>query len=177
EEGGAGTAEQTAVRVDQIDPDAVGVRAFRKARDSQKPRDLEPGRYEVVLEPMAVDTLVAFLSYMGFGGRAIAEGRSPFSGKEGQRVCHESIHIYDDALDPLTLGIPFDFEGTPKRRVSMIEGGVFRTGVHDRRSAKMAGTESTGHALPPPNPEGPFPLNLFLGTGDATGADRVAGTE
>jgi PmbA protein len=176
-DGGAGTAEQAAARVDEIDPETVGRRAFRKARDSQNPRDLEPGRYEVVLEPMAVDTLVAFLSYMGFGGRAIVEGRSPFSGKEGQRVCAESIHIHDDALSSETIGIPFDFEGTPKRRVSLIDGGVFRSGVHDRRSAKMAGTESTGHALPPPNPEGPFPLNLFLQTGNSSVEEMVAATK
>jgi PmbA protein len=45
-------------------------------------------------------------------------------------------------------------------------------GVHDRRSAKQAGTESTGHALPPPNPEGPFPLNLFMET-DSTDVDKM----
>jgi predicted Zn-dependent protease len=31
--------------------------------------------------------------------------------------------------------------------------------------------------LPQPNPEGPFPLNLFLGTGDASVEDMVAATE
>jgi PmbA protein len=176
-EGGAGTAEATELGASALDPEAVGRRAFEKARTSQNPRDLDPGRYEVVLEPMAVDTLVAFLAYIGFGGRAIAEGRSPFSGKQGQQVCAPSIDIYDDALSPLTLGLPFDFEGTPKRRVSLIEGGVFRTGAYDRRTAKMAGTETTGHALPPPNPEGAFPLNLFLEPGDATFEQMVASTK
>lgn len=175
-DGGAGSADVTAGRVSEIDPEAVGRRAFEKARDSQSARDLEPGRYEVVLESLAVDTLVSFLAYMGFGGRGIAEGRSPFSGKQGLKVCDDSIDIFDDALSAETLGIPFDFEGTPKRRISIIEHGVFLTGVHDRRSAKQSGTESTGHALPPPNPEGPFPLNLFLGTGDAAIEDMIAGT-
>jgi len=174
---GSGTAEKAASRVQDIDPAAVGARAYRKARESQRPQDVEPGRYEVVLEPMAVDTLVSFLSYLGFGGRAIAEGRSPFSGKEGQRVCGPSIYIYDDALSPDTIGIPFDFEGTPKRKASLIEEGVFVSGVHDRRSAKMAGTGSTGHALPPPSPEGAFPLNLFLQTGDATVEQMIAATK
>jgi PmbA protein len=175
-DGGAGTAEAAASRASEIDPEAIGNRAYQKARDGADPRDLEPGAYEVVLEPLAVSTLVGFLAYMGFGGRAILEGRSPFSGKEGEQVAAEAIDIYDDALSPHTLGLPFDFEGTPKRRLAIIEGGVFRTGVHDRRTAKMAGTESTGHALPPPNPEGAFPLNLFLGTGDATVDDMIAAT-
>jgi PmbA protein len=176
-EGGAGTAEAAAGRVQEIDPGAIGDLAFRKARESQNPRDLEPGAYEVVLEPLAVSTLVGFLAWIGFGGRAIDEGRSPFSGKAGQQVAASSIDIYDDALSPLTIGLPFDFEGTPKRRVPIIDEGVFRGGVHDRRSAKRAGVESTGHALPPPNPEGAFPLNLFLGTGEATVEDMIAATD
>jgi len=176
-EGGTGAAEALAARHGEIDVEAAGRTAFQKARDSQRPRDLEPGAYPVVLEPTAVNTLVAFLAYLGFGGRAISEGRSPLSGREGQQVAAPSIHIYDDALSPDTLGLPFDFEGTPKRRVDLIDGGVFRGGVHDRRSAKLAGTESTGHALPPPNPEGPFPLNLFLGTGDASLQDMIGATQ
>ena len=62
----------------------------------------------------------------------------------------------------------FDFEGTAKKRVDLIRDGVFVDGVYDRRSAKQAGKESTGHALPPPNPQGPFPLNLVMDTGDTT---------
>jgi PmbA protein len=176
-DGGSGAADTTAGRIEEIDPEEIGRRAFLKARDSQGPRGVEPGRYEVVLEPMAVDTLVAFLSYMGFSGRAIHEGRSPFSGKEGEQVAGPSVDIYDDAPSPLTLGIPFDFEGTPKRRLDLIVNGVFQQGAHDRRSAKMAGTESTGHALPPPSPEGAIPLNLFLGTGDASIEDMIASTK
>lgn len=176
-EGGAGTAEVAAARFDELDPGAVGRTAFEKARDGQRPRALDPGRYDVILEPLAVTTLVSFLGYMGFGGRAIAEGRSPFSAKAGERVAGENVTIVDDALSPLTLGFPFDFEGTPKQRVALIEQGVFRGGVHDRRSAREAGVESTGHALPAPNPEGPLPLNLFLETGGSSVEDMIASTK
>jgi PmbA protein len=176
-DGSAGTAEVTTPAFVEIDAEAAGRTAFRKARDSQSPKPLDPGRYEVVLEPLAVSTVVSFLSYVGFGGRTIAEGRSPFTGKEGQRVCGENVSIYDDGLSPLMVGFPFDFEGTPKRRVDIIDHGVFRQGVHDRRSAKQAGTESTGHALPAPNPEGPFPLNVFLEPGDATVEEMVSATK
>jgi predicted Zn-dependent protease len=175
--GGAGAADVAAGRVSEVEPADVGRRAFSKARDSREARDLDPGRHDVILEPLAVVTLVSFLAYMGFGGRGIAEGRSPFSGKEDQKVAGDNITIFDDAMSPLTLGIPFDFEGTPKRRVDLIQNGVFRGGVHDRRSAKMTGTESTGHALPPPNPEGAYPLNLFLQTGDASMEEMIAATK
>jgi PmbA protein len=95
----------------------------------------------------------------------------------GEQLMDEKVTIYDDALSPLQIGLPFDFEGTPKRRVDLVAGGVATGGVHDRRSAKQAGTESTGHALPPPNPEGPFPLNLFLEPGDASLGEMIAGTK
>lgn len=175
-ESGAGFADVAAARASEIDPAAVGDRASAKARDSQKPRDLEAGRYEVVLEPAAVTTLVAFLSYLGFGGRSILEGKSCFSNKIGEKLMSEKISMYEDALSPLTLGLPFDFEGTPKQRVDLVKDGVVLGGVHDRRSAKQAGVESTGHALPPPNPEGPFPLNMFLATDSASVDDMVRST-
>jgi predicted Zn-dependent protease len=175
--GGTGFAEITAPRADDVDATAVGARAFAKARDSQDRVALDPGRYEVVLEPAAVATLLGFLAFLGFGGRAIAEGRSCFSGKIGEKLVSDKVTIYDDALSPDTIALPFDFEGTPKRRVDLIDGGVVKGGVHDRRSAKQTGTESTGHALPPPNPEGPFPLNLFLEAGDASLEDMISATE
>lgn len=175
--GGTGFAEVTSAGIDEVNASQIGDRAFAKARDSQDRHDLEAGRYEVVLEPAAVATLLGFLAYLGFGGRSIAEGRSCFSGRIGEKLVSEKVSIYDDGLSPLTIALPFDFEGTPKRRVDLIDNGVVRGGVHDRRSAKQAGTESTGHALPPPNPEGPFPLNLFLEPGDATLEDMIGATE
>ena len=176
-DGGAGYAEAWSARVGDLDAEEVGRRAFDKARRSQQPRDTEPGRYEVVLEPPAVATLVAFLAYLGFGGRAIAEGRSCFSDRIGEKLMSDRITIYDDALAPGTLGLPFDFEGTPKRRVDLVSEGVVLGGVHDRRSGQQEGVPSTGHALPPPNPHGPFPLNLFLAPGDSSVEDMIRGTE
>jgi PmbA protein len=176
-EGGNGFAEVFAGRVDGVDPEGVGARAAGKAVASQNPKPLDPGLYPVVLEPAAVSTLTGFLAYVGFGGRSLIEGRSCFSGKEGQKVAADSISIWDDASDPATLGVPFDFEGVPRRRVDLIKDGVFIDAVYDRRTAREAGRESTGHGLPAPNPEGPFPLNVFLATGDASVEDMIAATE
>ncbi|HEV8571886.1 MAG TPA: TldD/PmbA family protein [Actinomycetota bacterium] len=175
-EGGAGFSEVIARKIGDIDPASIGSRAFAKALDNQRPQDLEPGTYEVVLEPNAVSTLVGFLAYLGFGGRYLAEGKSCFSDRLGEKLMADRVTIYDDALSPLTLGLPFDYEGTPKRRVDLIKEGVVLGGVHDRRSGRQMGMESTGHALPPPNPEGPFPLNLFVEPGEASLEDMIAGT-
>ncbi|MFB3738781.1 MAG: TldD/PmbA family protein [Candidatus Velamenicoccus archaeovorus] len=176
-EGGSGFAETFAGAAAEVDPADIGHRAADKAVRSQRPRDLEPGRYTVVLEPSAVSTLVGFLAWIGFGGRSLMEGRSCFSGKEGQVVAADAVSIFDDACSPLTLGVPFDFEGVPRRRVDLIEKGVFVSAVYDLRTAKQAGTETTGHALPPPNPEGPFPLNLFMEPGTSSLEELIGGVD
>jgi predicted Zn-dependent protease len=176
-EGGSGFAERFAPGIDDLDPSAIGRRAADKAVASQAPRDVEPGRFAVVLEPSAVSTLVGFLAWIGFGGRMLLEGRSCLSGREGEHVAAEHVTIYDDAAEAGTLGLPFDFEGVRRERVALIDHGVFQGGVYDLRTARLAGRQATGHALPPPNPEGPFPLNLFMEPGDADVDRMVADTE
>jgi predicted Zn-dependent protease len=96
-DGGSGFAEVFAAGTDELDPTSIGKRAADKAVASRSPRDIDPGRYTVVLEPAAVSTLVGFLAWIGFGGRSLFEVRSCFSGKQDQQVAAPSITIYDDA--------------------------------------------------------------------------------
>jgi PmbA protein len=178
-DGGSGFAETFTATTEGVDAEAIGVTAADKAVRSQTPAPLDPGRYPVVLEPAATATLVGFLAWIGFAGRLYAEGRSCFSGKAERQLMHPDVTIYDDATDPRTIGVGFDFEGEPKRRVDLVKHGVFIDAVYDRRTAKEASRSdgSTGHGLPPPNPEGPFPLHLFMDTGRATVNEMVAATE
>ena len=176
-DGGNGFAETFAGRASEIDPEAIGARAAGKAVASQRPVALDPGTYTVVLEPAAVSTLVGFLAWIGLGGRYLAEARSCLSGREGQEVVAPTISIWDDATDPQTLGVAFDFEGVPRQRVDMIKEGVFLDGVYDLRTARQTGKESTGHALPSPNPDGPLPLNPFMSAGDASVQDMIESTQ
>jgi predicted Zn-dependent protease len=176
---GSGFGEAFAATTEGIEAESIGRTAAAKAVRSQSPRPLDAGTYPVVLEPAATATLVGFLAWVGFAGKQYVEERSCFSGKGDQQVAHPAVSIWDDATDPRTIGIGFDFEGEPKRRVDLIKRGVFHDAVYDRRTAKQAGRQagSTGHGLPAPNPEGPFPLHLFMDTGEATVDEMVVATE
>ena len=77
----------------------------------------------------------------------------------------------------MTPGLPFDFEGSPRQRVPLIENGIFRSTVHDRRTAKLSGVENTGHALPQPDSNGPMPLNMVMSAGDSSLEEMIASTE
>jgi len=160
-----------------LEVEALAEVALGKAERSRDPREVPPGRYTVVLEPAAVADLVGFLAWLGLGAQSVQEGRSFLSGRMGERITGAGVTLIDDAFDPRSLGRPFDHEGTPRRRMTLIEGGIARAVVHDRRTALAAGTESTGHASPPPAVEGPIPHNLVLAPGDRSLDELIASTE
>jgi len=174
---GTGWAEGAEPRLADLDVAALGERAARKAVDARDPRELAPGAYPVVLEPAAVATMVQFLGWLGFGAKAYDEGRSFLVGRLGQRVCSPLVTIVDDALAPDTIGVGFDFEGVPKRRVTLIDEGVAASLVYDFRAARQHDVEPTGHGLPAPSAEGAYPMHLAMLPGGTPQAELVAGMQ
>jgi len=177
-ENSSGYGSQASIDVAAIDTEVVGRAAVDKALRSRHPESIEPGAYTVILEEEAVADMVFFLGYMGFGALAVQEERSFMTGRLGTAITGENITIWDDGADPRGLPLPFDFEGTPKQKVVLIENGVAKGVVHDSFTAgREQGTSSTGHALPMPNTFGPLPINLFLAPGNATKEEMLASTE
>jgi PmbA protein len=173
----SGFAEQVERRLSALDAATLAERAVRKAEQGRDPKPVDPGAYTVILEPAATSTLLQFLAYLGFGAKALLEDRSFLTGKLGQQIMSDSVTIVDDPTAPDALGLPFDFEGTPSRKIVLVENGVARDVVWDRTTAKKAGRESTGHGLPPPNPYGPIPLNLRMLPGDQSLEQLISGTD
>jgi predicted Zn-dependent protease len=177
DERGSGYAEQTAWRAEAIDPAAVAGEAARKAQRTRDAGPIEAGVYRAVLEPYAFADLLDYFSHDSFGALGVLDERSYFTDKLGQQVFDEKISIVDDALDPRGLPKAFDFEGTPKQRVQLVEQGVARGVVWDRATAARAqnGAESTGHAPPAELRDwGPLPSALAVAPGDAESVDELA---
>ena len=139
------------------------------------PIAIEPGEYEVILEPDAVQELLVFMGYLGFNALAVQEDRSFFCSQFEKRLVDEKVTIYDDGLDPKGLQVPFDFEGVPKRKVTFFDKGVVKNITYDSFTAGREGKESTGHGLIPPNTEGPVPMNLFMEVGESRLEDMIRG--
>ena len=166
--GRSGYASQTAVAAAEIEPDLLAERAAAKAAVPGEPAELEPGEYPVVMEPQAVGWLLDLLGGTALNGLAHAEGRGALVGRLGERVAAPAINLADSPRYHGTLPRAFDAEGTAKGPMPLIQDGVARAVVHDRRSAALAGTETTGHALTPGgDPHGPHPVNLVLAGGGA----------
>lgn len=173
----AGWAEDNSKDVAKIDLAGVADTATDKALSSRSPVAIEPGEYTVVLEPAAVGNLIIYLGYLAFGALACQEGRSFLSDKLGEKVFGENITIEDNVYHELSAGLPFDFEGMPRRSVMLVENGVAKNVVHDRKTAEKAGAQTTGHGLPVPNTSGPIPLNLVFQPGDDTLEEMIASTK
>jgi predicted Zn-dependent protease len=152
---------------DQLNIDSLAKEAIEKASQGE-PIQIEPGEYEVILEPYAVSELLSFLGYLGFHALAVQEGRSFFCNQFAKKMVDEKVTIYDDGLDPQGLQVPFDFEGIPKQKVVFFEDGIAKGATHDSFTAGREGKSSTGHALIAPNTEGPIPINLLMKEGNSS---------
>jgi predicted Zn-dependent protease len=166
---GSGYAEDLSMRVDGLHPDAIAARAAEKCALDRERTQLAPGDYEAVFEELAVAEVLRIMSLTGLGGQSVREGRSFMSGRIGERVTGENFTLLDHALDARTIAVPFDVEGTPKQKVTLVERGVARGPVYDRTSAKAMGTRSTGHAADPSRyPAGGHAAHLAMTGGPAT---------
>ncbi len=171
----AGSGHQTAARLADLSGAATGALAAERARRGADPYDVKPGEYEVVLAPEAVATMTIFLAFYGFNAKSHREGQSYV--ELGSQQLDRNVSIWDDATAPEALGVSIDADGTPKRRVEFVTDGVSVSLAHDRRTANLAGAESTAHAIPGGESFGAVPTNLVFGSGDATEEELIAAVD
>ena len=138
-----GVTRLASVRLADLDGARLGARAAVKARASERPEALLPGRYQVVLEPTAVADVLNCLALYGFNGRTVAEGMS--FAKLGEDQFDAAITLLDDPAGPGGIGLPFDPEGTIRATLPLVENGTVRAVLHDRQTAALTGGVSTGH--------------------------------
>jgi len=142
--------------------------AIRKALLNKAQKEIGLGKYDCILEPEAVAELLEWLGYIGFGAKRFAEHTSFLSGRIEQKIMGTNVTIYDDGLKSSGLAMPFDFEGTPRKKVMLIERGAAKGIVYDAAYGHLYKKGSTGHALTPDSTEGPMPMHLAMAGGGAT---------
>lgn len=159
----------------RLDLDGLLKRSLSQSLRREEPVTLPLGSYEVILEPEAVGELITWLGYIAFGAKSVEERTSCLAGRMGEQVFGPEITISDDGNDPLGLRMPFDFEGTPKQQVLLINKGKAAGIVYDTVYGTRFGHASTGHGMPADEVEGPFPLHLALAPGRTSQDAMIAG--
>jgi PmbA protein len=172
----SGFAERYSTSVADLDGEAIGEVAADKALRSCEPVAVEAGEWTVILEPPAFGEFIAPLGEH-FSAQSYDEGSSFFSGHLGERYAGENVTIVDDVRHPLNPGLAFDLEGTPTKRVVLIDRGMASGLVTDARWARKLGLENTGHGLPAPNAFGPWTRNIVVEPGTLTRDELIAQTQ
>ncbi len=133
-----------------VHEDVDGVRAaeatdiaMQKALAARNPQTIEPGRYTVLFEPAAVAGLLSFFAW-SLDAKAAHEGRSCFSGKEGEKIGADCVHIFSDPADPRCPTAPFFGDGLPTMRVDWVKDGVLTNLSYSRFWAQKTGHDFTG---------------------------------
>ncbi|MDG6104901.1 TldD/PmbA family protein [Dactylosporangium aurantiacum] len=168
-----GLARLASPRLADIDGAVLGARAAAKARAGADPVELAPGRYEVVLEPTAVADVLQMLAIYGFNAKMLQDRQSFL--ELGAAQFDPAVTIVEDATAPDSTALPFDVEGTPRRRVVLVDRGMSSAVVHDRRTAAKGQAASTGHAIPGGASFGAVPASLRLLAHDGPAPVEVDG--
>ena len=175
--------------VDKLDTGAASAIAIQKARGSVDTKEMEPGRYTVILEPAASVTLLGNMAG-AMGQRQADEGRSfmskkPPEGEElpegaprnrvGEKMFDERISVWSDPLHPDVPTPAFSGEGAPVGKTMWIDKGVVKTLPNSRYWAEKTGVP---HVPTPYTGGGIFGggVQLIMAGGDATLEEMIRDT-
>ena len=88
----------------------------------------------VVLDPFVSASFFGVLS-TALTAEAVQKGRSLFAGRLGEQIAGQGVTLTDDGIHPDGLAsAPFDGEGVPCRRTTLIADGVLRGFLYNVRS-------------------------------------------
>jgi PmbA protein len=105
------------------------------------------GKYTIVFSPDAFLSLLGAFSNL-FNAQNILDNQSLSTPESfGTQIASPLLSVADDALHPSNIGIEtFDGEGTPTRRINLIDKGVLTSFIHSAGTAKRMNARPTGHA-------------------------------
>ena len=129
-----------------LDAKKLAETAAKQAVDALHATPVPSGCYRVIIRNLAMTDLLETFS-PAFSAENAQKELSLLKGKIGRKIAADCVNIVDDALR--TEGFssrPFDAEGVPSRCNRVVDQGVFRTFLHNLKTAHKDGVESTGNA-------------------------------
>ena len=141
--------------------------ALRLALVNLKAVDAPAGLMPVVLAPGWPGVLLHEAVGHGLEGDFNRKGTSVFTGKIGEKVASDVCTVVDNGAIANRRGsLNIDDEGTPTQCTVLIENGILKNYLQDKRNARLMGMESTGNGrresyahLPMPRMTNTYMLN------------------
>lgn len=159
-------------------PESVGRKAAARVLRRLGARKIKTREVPVVFEPEIAATLLRHLSG-ALSGYSLYKGASFLIGKLGDKIASELITVVDDGTIPAALGSkPFDGEGLPTGRKTVVEEGILQSYLLDTYSGRKLGYPSTGNAARSVGePPGVAPTNFYLSPGSYSPEKIIASVE
>lgn len=129
---------------DALDPEILAQEAVQEALSRLGGDVLPSGAVPVAFRRDAAEALLGAFSGV-FSAEAAQKGLSLLKGREGQRIGSSLVTILDDPLRGIGAR-PFDGEGVPGSAKAVVEDGMLRTLLHNRKTAARQGVGTTGNA-------------------------------
>jgi len=131
----------------QLDqPEDVGKIAAQRTLRRLGGRKMPTAKVPIVFDQLTAADLVGEI-FSAVNGDAIYRDASFLAGKLGEKVFGANVTIVDDGTMPGGFGTtPFDGEGVPTRRTSVIESGTLNSYMLNSYTARKLGLATTGNA-------------------------------
>ena len=155
-------------------PEMIGLEAARRTVRKLGARKVATQRVPVVFDSEVAGSLMGNLC-SAVSGYALYKGASFLAGQLDKPLAPEFVTVYDDGRVVGGLGSrPFDGEGLPTRKTTVVERGVLKSYLLDTYSGRKLGLASTGNASRSVG-ENPSvgPTNFYLAPGTKTAQDII----
>jgi PmbA protein len=127
-------------------PEEVGRIAAERTLRRLGARKIKTQRVPIVFDRQAAGALLDHI-FDAVNGDAIYRHASFLAGRLGQKVFGSNLTVIDDGTIPGGFGTrPFDGEGVPTRRTTVIEGGELKSYLMNTYTARKLGLATTGNA-------------------------------
>lgn len=159
-------------------PEQVGRRAAERAIRRLDARRIPTTECPVIFESLQAAGLVRQIAGL-VSGYAVYRESSFLADKLGEQIAAPSVTVIDDGRLPGGLGSkPFDGEGLPTRRNTIVREGRLETWLLDSYSGRKLGFPSTGNAARGAGgPPGVGSTNLWIEPGSETLEEIIARTD
>jgi len=167
---GSGYVEQGFNDLDKMDTLALSKIAASKANGSAGAKAIEPGKYTVILEPLAASDIIGNM-FRGFDARSADEGRSFMSKKGGgtrlgEQLFSENVNIYSDPMNTEIPSSTWNGDGLPVKRTQWVEKGVVKNLSYSRYWAAQKNVQPL-----------PFSRSMIIEGGTQSLEDLIKSTE
>jgi predicted Zn-dependent protease len=166
---GSGYASRGFTDVSKLDTYSATKVATQKALSSVGARAIEPGKYTVILEPIAATYIME--NMFRFDARSADEGRSFLSKKGGgtrlgEKLLDEKVTIYSDPFNPELPSGTWNGDGMPLEKTMWFDKGVVKNLSYSRYWAQKKGVQPQ-----------PGPSNIIMEGGTMSLDEMIKSTE